>query len=253
MRLVTMRCSLALSIGALSCISCGVANPPPPSGEAGRAGVAQAPSHRAPDARAADVLAALRAGSAPETVLVVQRTECAIPSTLDAPLRVHLGDITGGQVLTTIRTAEGGTVVPLRALRVGDVAEFDWEGERYAVGISRMVNYLIGDDYAEVEFGTPTTVGAGQIAALLERIESSPLTFERNGEVHTGAEAADHLRKKMAGLGGRAIESGADFIDRVATSSSTTGEAYLVHIHKGHAVSLAGWLRGSLADAERGR
>ena len=74
---------------------------------------------------------------------------------------------------------------------------------------------MAADDYdAEVQY-------------LLTYVEESGCTFVRNGSEHDSAGAADHLRLKY-NRGGKYVNSAAQFIDRLATESSWTGQAYTV-------------------------
>jgi hypothetical protein len=56
--------------------------------------------------------------------------------------------------------------------------------------------------------------------------------FYRNGEWHTPKEAAAHLRMKWKNAGNR-IKTVKQFIDKIATSSSLTGQPYKVKYKDG--------------------
>jgi len=62
---------------------------------------------------------------------------------------------------------------------------------------------------------------------LLDYIADSGCTFVRNAERHDGAEAAAHLRKKYE-ADKRHIKSAEQFIDRLASASSLSGQPYVV-------------------------
>ncbi len=66
-----------------------------------------------------------------------------------------------------------------------------------------------------------------EIDYLLRFVAASGCTFHRNGADHDSAEAADHLRLKLR-RGGRYADTAEHFIDRLASSSSWTGEVYTV-------------------------
>ena len=66
-----------------------------------------------------------------------------------------------------------------------------------------------------------------EINYLLEFVASSGCTFIRNGDDHDSAEAADHLRLKYS-RGKRYVNSAEQFIDRLATASSWSGDPYTV-------------------------
>ena len=77
---------------------------------------------------------------------------------LDNRVRVHLGDITAGQVLVTVRArVKSGDVTSLATLvdekpmKLGELVTFDLDGTRHAVRIKQLTNVLIGNDFAVVE------------------------------------------------------------------------------------------------------
>ena len=66
-----------------------------------------------------------------------------------------------------------------------------------------------------------------EIDYLLSFVAGSGCTFLRNNSAHDSADAADHLRNKYA-RGKRWVSSAEQFIDRIATGSSFSGEPYRV-------------------------
>jgi Family of unknown function (DUF5329) len=66
-----------------------------------------------------------------------------------------------------------------------------------------------------------------EIQYLLEFVATSGCAFVRNGSAHDPAGAADHLRLKYR-RGKRYADSAEHFIDRLATGSSWSGDAYTV-------------------------
>jgi hypothetical protein len=87
------------------------------------------------------------------------------------------------------------------------------------------------------------------IDGLLHAVETSGCAMERNGTRHDAKEAADHLRMKLDRAGAR-VQTAGEFIDRVASSSYTTGKPYLV-LCPGRAPQPAGdWLRARLNSAQ---
>lgn len=86
-----------------------------------------------------------------------------------------------------------------------------------------------------------------EVQALLERLARSECRFQRNGEWHDAQEARAHLERKLSYLErwGR-LESAEQFIEKVASGSSTTGEPYFVQCGKAAPVRSAEWLGGQL-------
>jgi len=85
------------------------------------------------------------------------------------------------------------------------------------------------------------------VAALLRAVETSGCRMERNGELHDGKAAADHLRLKLE-RSGRPGMSADQFIDRVASGSTVSGKAYRVLCPGRPPVDSGAWLRARLAE-----
>ena len=91
---------------------------------------------------------------------------------------------------------------------------------------------------------TPDAKAKGEIDHLLSFVEASDCRFVRAGSEYNGKAAREHLERKLDAA--RSMLSTADqFVDRVATSSSMTGEAYKVRCGSRELTSQA-WLRGEL-------
>lgn len=83
------------------------------------------------------------------------------------------------------------------------------------------------------------------IAALLEDLAASKAVFIRNGTEYSGADAADHLRRKLRAAGEK-VRTAEEFIELLATRSSASGEAYRVR-DGGEEFASADWFRKRLA------
>lgn len=70
----------------------------------------------------------------------------------------------------------------------------------------------VGDTDAEIQY-------------LLEFVATSQCSFIRNGTVYKPADAADHLRLKYS-RGKKYVNSAEQFIERLASESSWSGQAY---------------------------
>ena len=86
----------------------------------------------------------------------------------------------------------------------------------------------------------------GDITYLLDYVAASGCTFIRNGEAHDAADAADHLRLKYS-RGKRHVDTAEQFIDRLATESSWSGEPYTVTC-QGATEPSADWLHRALTE-----
>jgi hypothetical protein len=86
-----------------------------------------------------------------------------------------------------------------------------------------------------------------EIHALLEIVGTSGCEFYRNGTWYDARRAQAHLQMKFEALaGGDQVASAEDFIARVATRSSFTGEPYQIRCPGDAAQPSALWLRDRL-------
>jgi hypothetical protein len=86
-----------------------------------------------------------------------------------------------------------------------------------------------------------------EINMLLRAVGESGCTILRSGTVHTAAEAQRHLNMKYEHLAARSLlASSEDFIDKAATRSSMTGEAYTIRCGELAPVPTDAWLRARL-------
>jgi hypothetical protein len=89
------------------------------------------------------------------------------------------------------------------------------------------------------------TNSAEEINQLFESVGLSSCSFIRNKTAYSGAEARAHLERKYAHLKDR-IQTTEDFIELVASSSSTSGKPYRVRCGPGEGRRSAEWFRTEL-------
>ncbi len=83
---------------------------------------------------------------------------------------------------------------------------------------------------------------------LLGYIDGSECVFYRNGTWHDSKAAQAHLRDKYNFLmTANQIDSTDDFIEKVATESSFSGQPYQVRCNDGNTMTSSQWLRDELA------
>lgn len=86
-----------------------------------------------------------------------------------------------------------------------------------------------------------------EIDALLERLATSGCDFQRNGKWHKGAEARSHLLRKLAYLEDKSLVATTEqFIERGASTSSSSGKPYLVRCGTAAPTDSGTWLRDRL-------
>jgi hypothetical protein len=82
--------------------------------------------------------------------------------------------------------------------------------------------------WATLGAATPSPEEHRVIQTLIERVgKTTAMTFLRNGNPHTAAEAAQHLQAKYAHFKDR-IVTAEDFIDLCASRSEMSGKPYMV-------------------------
>jgi hypothetical protein len=87
-----------------------------------------------------------------------------------------------------------------------------------------------------------------EVNFLLGYLEASGCEFYRNGTWHDSSAAQAHLRDKYRYLVARNLVDTTDqFIDRAATQSSFSGQAYKVRCNGGAEVPSKQWLHDELA------
>ena len=86
-----------------------------------------------------------------------------------------------------------------------------------------------------------------EITLLLDRIEASNCSFNRNGDWYPSAEARKHLQMKLDYMVKRKmLGSTEEFIAKAATASSVSGEAYQIRCGTQAPVASATWLTTEL-------
>ncbi|WP_313914472.1 DUF5329 domain-containing protein [Tahibacter sp.] len=91
-----------------------------------------------------------------------------------------------------------------------------------------------------------------EIDALLAALSDSGCRFDRNGDWHEAAEARAHLQRKLDHLLKRdAIGTAEEFIERAASRSSISGDAYQVKCGGDAPVASRDWLSGRLAELRK--
>ena len=87
-------------------------------------------------------------------------------------------------------------------------------------------------DWVIKERADPAQLEKAKIEYLIERVRKSPYTFVRNGSEYTSNEAAEHLGWKYSHVKDR-IQTARQFIEHLATRSSTSGKLYLTKLADG--------------------
>lgn len=198
----------------------------------------------------------------PVSVTVHQRSTTALPPD-DVGVRITVDDIKRGQVLTSLSLENGELLHAPVSLRRGETLPFRAAGRQFELELTALDNQLIGDDAAVfVVRSVPDAVQPGastsspplterqKIERLIEWVaREQGAVFIRNGEEHSGSDAAAHLRRKWEAAGDR-IRTADEFIEQLASRSSLTGETYLIRTPDGVERPAADSLRDVLRNLE---
>jgi hypothetical protein len=188
----------------------------------------------------------------PVTMTVKQRSTTAVPGA-DGKLQLTIDDITGGQVTTTLADSQGSPLIGPVSLRAGSSNDFQFAGQSFTLVFDKLDNALIGEDFATFTIRRPIEA-AGKVLTENEKIErlielvrnSADVRFIRNGTEHTPQEAADHLRAKWQAAG--RIATVDEFIEKVASKSSLSGEPYQIRRADGSLMPAGDYLREQLRE-----
>jgi hypothetical protein len=177
---------------------------------------------------------------------ICQRCSKELPGSMGA-LRLRIGDITAGQVLVSVYGPDEEPLVPTTSMQEGDTAPLRLAEQEYVLHLERLVNLLIGEDYAVFAVLQPHAWEAQRIEHLLDIIDSADVRFIRHGQELSGSMFADFLRLKYEQMGPR--EASLDqFIEEVASRSSSTGQPYQVKLSDGELLDAGAWLRQQAKD-----
>lgn len=91
-----------------------------------------------------------------------------------------------------------------------------------------------------------------EIDGLLAYVQTADVRFIRNGTEYSAADAAQHLRDKLAQAGNR-VKTTDDFIVGIASSSYLSGKPYLVKLKDGQIQPAGEWLRAHLAEMRKAK
>lgn len=90
------------------------------------------------------------APNVPQRFTLAQRRQVALAGT-NGTVFVHVGDITGGQMLLTLQDSAGVAMMPSQLVREGDLKTFPIAGSSFDIEVIELINHLTGDDFATLE------------------------------------------------------------------------------------------------------
>lgn len=192
-----------------------------------------------------------------EEIKIVQRGSKAIKGS-EGDIDLKISDITNGLTDVVIEGIENGKVYFKKKLSEAGEGYFQYGKNYYRIKINHFEEHLLHDDYAFISFRAvseangkakldviemekETKISPDEIKNYLNKIKTSGLKFIRNGEIWTDLEMFAHLENKYL-INLRDIKTKEDFIDKIVSGSSLTGETYKVISNKNDTISLTNWL-----------
>lgn len=162
-------------------------------------------------------------------------------------LFIKIDDITGGATFLLIK--DGENILIEKNISEGQKIDLEFDGNKYIIECTQQRNVLIGEDDASFVIRTPTEEERNKtgfteeekIEKLIEIVATSDVIFIRNGSEYPADEAADHLRTKWNNARAE-VKTLDDFIEHIASYSSTSGEAYQIKLSDGTTISANEWM-----------
>lgn len=106
---------------------------------------------------------------------------------------------------------------------------------------------------AEVAWAGLPPAERARIDRLIHYVASrKDVKFVRNGSEYSSTDAADFLRKKLDKMGEH-VGTAHDFIEQIASKSSTSGQPYSVRFANGHSELVAKFLGDELKRMDSGK
>ena len=128
-------------------------------------------------------------------------------------------------------------------------ASMHWPSALIRAHEMRILVVVLANLSCSLAFAAPAAAPVRtEIDLLLGRLQASGCEFNRNGTWYSGADARDHLLRKLEYLEDKTtVQSTEQFIELAATKSSISGKPYLVRCGSAAPVESRLWLTGQLA------
>jgi len=112
--------------------------------------------------------------------------------------------------------------------------------------LSRLLLFVVASSFNVLAM--PKT----EIEHLLNYVSSTHCRYERNGDMHSGQEAVEHIKKKYDYYD-EEIETAEDFIEYSATKSTLSGAHYKIHCQGQAPTTSRVWLLAELTRYRKSR
>jgi hypothetical protein len=190
-------------------------------------------------------------------IKMTQRGSLILPGS-EGDVKIYIDDITLGFTEMTVRLVDQDSILLQQRMTSGTQAYFRYlDNKYYRINLLAFENHTFHDDLAfvsikeveesvgkanvqPVEIKTNTPITPEEIRAVFKKIETSDLTFIRNGDTIPDTTLAKHLEAKFM-IHKKDIQSREDFIEKIISKSFLTEETYQV-VENGDTLSLVDWI-----------
>jgi hypothetical protein len=177
----------------------------------------------------------------PTTFRIAQDSSAKVPGSRRT-LRLVIGAIEADRITVSLVRADGQALIDAASMRAGDALTLGLPDEDRIVVLERTEREQDRPLVAVFAIRASHTWERQRIERLLKLVESSNAFFTREGKQYEGADAAAHLRRKLSHAGDR-VKTLDEFIEHIASRSSTTGRPYQIKQPDGTIVEAARWMR----------
>ncbi len=145
-----------------------------------------------------------------------------------------------------LRLTEKDKIFLIKSVREQATTDFEFNGKYFKLICDRLINKGLREDYGYFTIVRDSTNyletkdESDKIELLIKKVEVADIVFIRNGEEHSGKEAAKHLRKKWDYSEGQ-VKTVDSFIENLASKSSVSGKPYEVRLKNGKVMQADKW------------
>jgi len=192
-----------------------------------------------------------------EEIKIVQRGSKVIKGS-EGDVELIINDITNGSTEVKIEGIESSKIYYNNYLGEGEYGVFQYGKYFYRVKINSFEEHIFHDDYAFIAFRSVSEekgkagaqivsndreipISPDEIRAHLNKIKTCGLKFIRNDEIWADSTMSYHFENKYL-INNKDIKTRANFIKKVVSGSSLTGETYKVITNNSDTISIVQWL-----------
>lgn len=176
----------------------------------------------------------------PEVMTVFQRRSATLPGSNNY-LRLHLRDITAGQVMVSLQNTHNyKDMVKQHSMKQGDFFDFKYEGEEYRISLVSLVNILFSSDYAVFLYSPKNLDEAQKIEFLLKALANTNFRLSKNNKDYSSVVVASNLREEFK-IKENSIKTMQEFLSKIESQKSE--QKYVIKNTDGSTTELISWFK----------